>query len=403
VNDQVHWPSVLQLGFSLAAAGILWVLAASLAMAGMIELVNPSQVPEGGVSILLMAAGAFLGGVLMIPSAGLALARLTDREIPEWAHLRPILHPVLLSALGFLLVLLLGHLASQTSLAWLLLPPLHLLAVGLPILGLVYLARQGLSAGSPQRTWGVLASGTALAPALILVAEFAALIGMLAIVFTAISAQPDLANEIERLARRLSQVRDPDAILQILSPYILNPIAIFSALSFSAVAIPLIEELIKPIGVWLLINSSLTPVQGFSAGVLSGAGYALFENLALGSSGESWAAVVLARVGTGVIHIYTAGLMGWALALAWTERRYVRLGLAYLAAVLIHGLWNAISVLSALSALPSINQGPSGYAWLDRAGVAGPLGLILFTLLALAFLIKNNHMLRERQAAQSTP
>jgi len=332
---------------------------------------------------LLMSAGAFLGGLLMVPSAGLALARLMGREVPKMPRVRSVLRPALL-LLVFPLIVLLGHLVSQTSIAWLLLPPLHLLAVGLPILGLVYISRRGLPAESPQRTWGVFASGTALAPALILVAEIAALIAMLVLIATTISAQPDLANEVERLARRLSQVRDPDVFLQMLSPYILNPTVIFSVLSFGAVIVPIIEELLKPIGVWLLIGSPLTPVQGFSVGVLSGAGYALFENLALGSSGEAWAAVVLTRIGTGVIHIFTAGLMGWAMARAWSEGRYIRLGLAYTAAVLIHGLWNALSLLSAFSALPQISEDMQGYDLLVRAEVAVPLSLILFTFLTLA-------------------
>jgi RsiW-degrading membrane proteinase PrsW (M82 family) len=85
----------------------------------------------------------------------------------------------------------------------------------------------------------------------------------------------------------------------------------------------------------------LTPVEGFTAGLLSGAGYALFESLALASGGEQWAALVFARIGTAGIHILTTGLTGWALVLAWRRRRFLRLAATYVFVVSVHGVWNA--------------------------------------------------------------
>ena len=113
----------------------------------------------------------------------------------------------------------------------------------------------------------------------------------------------------------------------------------------------MIEEQIKPIGVWLLAGRQLTPAEGYALGALSGAGYALVESLFLTSSGQDWTVIILARIGTSAVHILTAGLMGWALATAWGEARYLRLGAVYLLAVLIHGLWNGLTIANVFANL----------------------------------------------------
>jgi RsiW-degrading membrane proteinase PrsW (M82 family) len=85
---------------------------------------------------------------------------------------------------------------------------------------------------------------------------------------------------------------------------------------------------------------------------VSGAAFALFENLGYVSEVDSWSTLVLARIGTAIMHMVTAGLTGWALAKAWQDRSYLRLGFAYLAAVVIHGIWNAIAILYGIASLP---------------------------------------------------
>ena len=58
---------------------------------------------------------------------------------------------------------------------------------------------------------------------------------------------------------------------------------------------------------WFLV------AQGFVAGMLSGACFALYENLtALSAAGSgNGTTILLARVGTGLLHIVTAGMVGW--------------------------------------------------------------------------------------------
>jgi hypothetical protein len=342
-------------------------------------------------SLMLMAAGGFFGGLLLLPSAGYAFLDLIGKPSSRRLSFR---RPWLWVSL-IIPVALLGHwISNSTTWAWLFLPPLHIAAIGLSVYGLVLLGRRGLSIGSPQKTWGVLGSGLALAPALSLVAELAAIaiLGLLVILY--LSRDPHLVDEILKLSDVLINAPDSQEIVfEWLEPYLIQPGVLYIVLAFTSIIIPLIEELLKPIGVWLLAGRGLTAAQGFSAGLLSGAGYALFENLALSSgAGVDWGFIILSRMGTSVIHILTAGLTGWALALAWNEGRYLRLGLTYFGAVLIHGTWNGLAVLSAMGEIyPADNNIPD---FVFTVGNVAPIGIILLAGAGFAALVGINTSLR---------
>jgi hypothetical protein len=270
------------------------------------------------------------------------------------------------------------------------------LAIGLPILWLVYLGRRGISTGSAQQTWGVLGSGLVIGPLLIMLAEIAALAFLLVLGVLYLLNRPELLEDLSNLAQRLSQAPpNPEIYQRILEPWLAQPAVLYAAFICIAILVPLIEEALKPIGVWLLAGRDLAPSTGFAVGLLSGAGYALFESLAFTSSANDWALVAGARIGTGVIHIVTAGLTGWALASAWRRRSYVRLGLAYLTAVLLHALWNGLTLLATGSQLAGIRLG--GNEFLYNLALVAPLGLGVLTLAGLILLLGANHRLR-RQA-----
>jgi hypothetical protein len=115
------------------------------------------------------------------------------------------------------------------------------------------------------------------------------------------------------------------------------------------------------------------------------------------SGGEEWATLVFARLGTGVIHSLTAGLTGWALALAWGKRRYLQLVLTYLGAVLIHGLWNGLTILMAFAILNQLLEQPGIElpAWAEA--LAGT-SLVGFALVGLGALLWINARLRREQS-----
>jgi RsiW-degrading membrane proteinase PrsW (M82 family) len=401
-QTSLHWPSVFQFGLSLLAFITLFTFSASLAALGLLQVFNTAIFVYDTTPIFLMSAGTALSSFLLLPSAWYALLRLIGRPAAAVGRLglvaRRLTRPATLVFLIFLVVLL-GDYVSRSDLPdWLGLPLVHGLAVGLPVLLLAYLGWRGLPTGSLQRSWGVFASGLVLGPALTLVAELLAILSLALLGILYVSLRPDLAQELIALGDQMEQFREtPDLALALIGPYLSQPAIIFVVFSFTAGLVPLIEELFKPVGVWLLAGRRLTPAEGFVAGVISGAGFALFENLAFTSTGTEWTTSVTLRMGTGLLHILTAGLTGWALALAWSHRRYLRLVVIFFCAVLLHSIWNSLALVTAASILTL----PSWIDGEDLANLAAG-GLVIITFISLAILLGLNRALRKDENLLST-
>jgi hypothetical protein len=379
-SSEFHWPSAVQFGGSLIAILILWGVAASIALISLAGIFDVGIADEDITPLFLLAAGVTLCGVLIIPSAWYSLMRLLGRlrqesyPFSQPAYLFWIVFPLLL----FPLVVLSGNwVTSNTELSWLLLPPLHTLAIGLPILWLAYMAVRGLSVGSSQRNWGSFGAGITLSPILIMIFEIGAVITVLFFATVYIITQPNLLNQLELLVHRLSYApSNLQVIERIITPYLLQPGIIYIIFAFIAVIVPLIEEALKPIGVWLLFKSGLTPAAGFAAGALGGAGYALFENIMFSINADNWILIVTARSGTAAMHIFTGGITGWALATAWYYEKYLQLGLTYLAAVSVHALWNGLTLIGVANQIV-----PE-----ERLQASVLEGLVNFALVGLAIL-----------------
>jgi hypothetical protein len=382
--ERFHWPSLLQFIFSLLGSLFLWLIGLLLAALGFSSILDQSGRWEDVTLVFMISASLFFAGVLLLPSAGYALAALVGKRISAPRSLAAIWRPSLL--IFFLpLVIFLGDQVSRVPrLAWIGLPPLHVIAIGLPVLWLTYLGGRGLYAGSAQRKWGIFASGLLVGPALILFIEVLA-IGVAAFpVLLLLSSDPAFLEELMRLTDYMNQYQvPPEGALETFMPYLSQPVVIYAVFAFVSGVVPVIEEALKPIGVWIFAGQIRTPTQGFVAGLLSGAGFALFENLMLSTMGDAWATAVLLRVATGLLHIITTGLMGWALSLAWLRGRYFRLSVAFLTVILIHSFWNALALLSAapefgIDAVPYLGQ-PTTIA---VAGLSGMVVLMLIVMLA---------------------
>jgi hypothetical protein len=167
--------------------------------------------------------------------------------------------------------------------------------------------------------------------------------------------------------------------------------------------VPLVEEAVKPIGVWLLLKRSLSPAEGFAAGALSGAGFAIFESLAASSTGEGWLILVSGRIGTAAVHILTTALMGWALVLARSQKRYLRLVGTYLGVVLIHGAWNALTMFAAINGIQNeLDLGVSEI--LPQISPFTPYILAVMALLIFAALLwVNRHLRRSQDVVEGNP
>ena len=389
--EPFHWPSAWQLGISAIALLGLWGLSALFIFLGLVDQFSPPATVDG-TQMFLIAAGLGFFGFLILPSIGFSLGRLLNRPVhlPGWLRLDRLWRIIFL----FPLVLLLGHLvATRTGLSWIFLPPLHIIALGLPILFIFWIGARGINNGNIQRLWGVFGAGLVLGPTIILLVEFFALMVVVLLGAVVIASQPDRLAELYNLAEQLQSLeQNPIIALELIEPYLYRPEVVLTIFLFAAGLVPIIEELFKPIGVWFL-GREATPAQGFLAGLISGGGYALFENLALSSQSAEWALAVSARAGTSLLHMVTAGLVGWATVYAWRTRKYSRVVGAYLAAVLIHGLWNGMTLLTLVNILDA--PAASYLAVLQPLGAIAPVVLGVLAIGSLVLLITLNRTHRD--------
>jgi hypothetical protein len=397
----LHAPSIWQLGLTLIAMLTVWGMALAMATLGLVQRFSPTVGRVDPLPFLLMSASLVLVGFLLTPSAWYALMHLMGRGNSAAISFSGFLIPAITVTLIPVVLFAGNWISSQEGFAWLLLPPFHILAIGLPVFFLTYLAVRGIPLGSRQRVWGVFAAGSFLGPVLIFTAEMMVLSAIVVAAVLWISSQPDLMNDLMDLVNSMQSGNlMPEQAQSFILPYLTKPAVILTIGIFGAVIVPLIEELLKPIGVWLLVGTPLTPAGGFVAGILCGAAYALIESLGLASSGEEWASLVVARMGTAGIHIFTTGLSGWALALAWKQNSYLRLGGVYLFNVFFHGLWNAMTLTIVVSSIPRLGNNVM-YTRLEQVAEFAPMILSALAILSIIGLLVANRYLTTSQGRET--
>jgi len=188
--------------------------------------------------------------------------------------------------------------------------------------------------------------------------------------------------------------------LQTFTPYLSNPWLIGIGIGYIAIIVPLIEELFKPLAVWLFGRKLTSPVQGFVLGMLSGAAFSIFESLNASADGSAaWAVIASARAGTGILHIVTSGLMGWGIASAFSEKRYGRLAACYGTAVLLHGVWNAAAGGLGVVGMGEMLGKPE---WLPVYAPALFCCLIVMGIGMFAVLVASNRKLKKLETPAQT-
>jgi RsiW-degrading membrane proteinase PrsW (M82 family) len=134
-------------------------------------------------------------------------------------------------------------------------------------------------------------------------------------------------------------------------------------------------------------------------GATSGSGFALFENLTIGAAAEAWTFITLTRLGTAAVHIFTAGLMGWGLASAFKEKKKIHIVSTFIGAVALHGIWNGLNILAAVSELTPVQEQLGPFV----TGLAAyiPVALVILALGCFWLLIRVNKYLRRAIMAGS--
>lgn len=274
----------------------------------------------------------------------------------------------LLGVLALLpVVLLMGTLAFQYEILPALLgPPAHVLAALLPVAALIFIVLQKAPTLSRRRGWGHFMAGIWISPISALILEIIAALPLILIIFTALRAT--LGDDFLYNLWEQPSVLPDDDFLDALSQLLSQPWILGLFVGYLGLLVPILEELVKSIGLLPLIRREITEAEGFIGGVLAGAGYGLFEAFYLGQPGPGWAALMLARGGATMMHMLTAGLTGIGFARAKNQGRFGPLIRYYLYAVVLHALWNLAAV--------TMGVGMAGEA-LDPSLISPTLGLIL--------------------------
>lgn len=370
--------------------------AAGLALLGLFSLAQNPSGPEEVQALFSLATTFGLIALLLLPSTVLAAIRLLGKPVPNLNF--PWFQRV--SVIGFSLVpvlILIGFLIMQLPMvAVFILPWFQLAVVALPIWWLLETGRQGLPPYTSERGWGVFSISVTMTMPVIIFIEMIMVGAIIAGIIAYINiTNPDILQQLLKTLERLgNSPMDREAVLRIIRPYLNEPVIIYSLIAITAGAIPLLEELLKPMALWLLAGKRLTPREGFIGGMICGAAFALLESLgALGNPGtNSWAIVAIGRIGTGILHISASGLVGWGMANAWTEGRYSRLVVAYLIAFGFHALWNTTALVAGLKELAQFS--PVLIKQFEGFMLVSPGILGLLALGMISWVVKANHELR---------
>jgi len=352
-----NWASVGQLVLALFGIVIQMSSAILMLVIGITQQVSAQNSINPFLGFMPGFSMAVIG-ILMVPSAYYALMRILGKKSIDFMgvveQLRPALWIIVLPP-----VLAAGYFITESSgFSLFLLPPLHVLAIAIPLFWMIYLAIRKLPTGSSQRIWGVFNAGIFIAPGLIIILELVAGLFLIIIASIYIIANPEMGEKLRGLMGELGKLGSQDQMLKTLGPLLTNPFVISIILAFTAFMVPLIEELFKPIGVWLLFGRKISPAAGFVAGAISGGGYGLVESLLFNVNNQSWMTLVLARNGTAAIHLLTSAMMGWALVQLWQKKRVFRLLFVYVCAVIVHGTWNGLTVIYSLQAVANMYNLP---------------------------------------------
>ena len=357
----------------------------------------------GGVGllalVLILASGGAPTAAETLPVAGvigLGLGSGISLILHGWAawQTRPSrpFHPshAWLMWLAWMLLLGLGAAVSSLSLApaWLL-PPIHVLTMALAPLTVLWSVGWALggSGGSWREVITSMVGGGILGLGGSLIGEGLVVLVLAGVAIAIAAMMPSGTEQLRALA---SDLQDPVwlADLSNLAQLLLSPSVAIPVLGIFSIPVPLIEEACKTLAAGVVARWVRPhPARAFLWGVASGAGFALAENLFNGalSGVEGWTMGAVARFGATMMHCATGGLVGWGWGQLWSERRASRLLGSYVAAVIVHGVWNAVTISAVLLSASMLIHGEGG-AWFAIAGLGTLIVLGLLGSLTVAFV-----------------
>jgi hypothetical protein len=384
---KTHLPSVAQLIISIF--GLITSLFSALALLLIMKM--GSSIQSLGTQIDPTAYALVWLGVILsfvaIPSIILSIRRLA--RLPISTH--PRVSRLIPASIAFIAVIPLGFLIYKFPdvLANPFLKVLFsFITVMIPLWWFVELGQNKLAKSSSQRFWGLINFQLFAGMPLVFIVEIMLFIMALIVGGIWLANKNEFTPLLMTLQTQIMvDPKNMNAILDQFTPLLHDP-SILTAIFFSLVIVtPLVEEFFKPLALWFFIKKDWTEAEGFSAGLVCGAAFALVESVTavVTLPQDTWATLLIARIGTGLLHTLTAGLTGWGLVSAWKNTNYKRLAATYLISMSVHGVWNFSALLSGLgSSIDIFSNSP-----LATLSSIAPwvLGFLFIGMLALLFLM----------------
>ena len=396
------WRSIL-LAIASTGGAILAVASAIIVIIYQVAMtLRGNQENHPLIDAVLLASAILLIGALLIPAAYYSLQRLTGNEVAaDKTKPMNLATGILLAVVWLGFSMLAQTFYANAVLRWTT-PPLYILSIGLPVYFFARLAMGGLNTGSKQRTWGALGSGMILGPALAVLVELVLFILLIIGIGLYLAFHPELGAIFNTLKDQLNNASNSEDILNLISPYLLNPAVAALVLLFFSILAPLVEETAKSLTVWSIFDHLSSPAQGFVIGALSGTGFGLVESLlASVQPDSSWATTLFVRGGSTMMHITTASLTGWGIGWFRTTKRPGRMIGLYALALFLHSLWNASVVIIMIGAV-RVTLGTQSANILGSAlTVLGIAILVIITLSSPIALVVINWRLRARASSLS--
>lgn len=316
-----------------------------------------SAVNSVTISFSIVALSLALGGSLVFQAVG----SLTKRPSSVFRTPSPAIF-----LLAFLAVVLWGALiALGASQVRLLFPIPYVLGIALPIVWLLAVVGNRLVRRGVLVTWREtilqLASGAFAVISVAVVLEVVAVVAMILTALIVIAIMPGGAATLRAWAVALQDpawLDDPNQVRNV----ILSPGVAIGLYLLVALVIPLIEELLKAIGVVFMSYRHPSQAQALWWGLLGGAGFALTEGLLntnLAAGDMSWITIAPLRFGTSVLHCCTGALMGLGWYALIARGRWQEWGTRYLQAVGLHFAWNTVALTLAFVSLSLSPQDPN--------------------------------------------
>jgi hypothetical protein len=384
---KTHLPSVAQLIISII--GLVTLLFSALALLLLMKLGSSFQTLSGqsDQSVYVLAWLGIILSLVTVPSIVLSIRRLA--RLPLTAN-QP-RSRLIAASFAFLAIIPLGYfiytspeLLSNSFLKVL----LSFITVAIPLWWFIELGQNKLPKSSAQRFWGLINFQMFAGMPIVFLVEIILLVLALIVGAVWLANKNSFAPLLMTLQTQV--MVDPTNMTSVLDqiiPVLQNP-GVLAALFFSlSIVTPLVEEFFKPLALWFFIKREWSEAEGFSAGLVCGAAFALVESVTAVASlpQENWMVLLIARIGTGLLHTLTAGLTGWALVSSWKTGHYKRLAVTYLISMSLHGVWNFFALLSGLGTNLDLFANSSLKAFSNSAPWV--LGTLFAVMLAMLFLM----------------